>query len=81
MGMFEGKKGLVLGAANDRSIAWAIAREIMEENGIRVSDLWALARPRLEAIQHPSDVHFTEDGSRLLAEQVSTEIRRALGER
>lgn len=32
--MFEGKKGLVLGVANDRSIAWAIARQIMEEGGI-----------------------------------------------
>ncbi len=30
MGMFEGKKGLVLGVANERSIAWAIARRIMD---------------------------------------------------
>ena len=34
MGTFEGKKGLILGAANDRSIAWAIAREIMEQGGL-----------------------------------------------
>lgn len=34
MGMFEGKKGLILGVANDRSIAWAIAREIMEQGGL-----------------------------------------------
>lgn len=33
MGLFEGKKGLVLGVANDRSIAWAIAKRIMEEGG------------------------------------------------
>lgn len=33
MGMFEHKKGLVLGVANDRSIAWAIAKKIMEEGG------------------------------------------------
>jgi enoyl-[acyl-carrier protein] reductase I len=32
--MFEGKKGLILGVANDRSIAWAIAREIMEQGGL-----------------------------------------------
>ena len=31
MGLFEGKKGLIVGVANDRSIAWAIARTIMEE--------------------------------------------------
>lgn len=34
MGMFEGKKGLILGVANDRSIAWAIAQVIMNEGGI-----------------------------------------------
>jgi len=32
-GMFEGKKGLILGVANDRSIAWAIAEKIMSEGG------------------------------------------------
>src|SRR5687768_8833840 len=34
MGMFEGKKGLILGVANDRSIAWAIAQVIMNEGGL-----------------------------------------------
>jgi enoyl-[acyl-carrier protein] reductase I len=33
MKLFEGKKGLILGVANDRSIAWAIAKEIMEHGG------------------------------------------------
>ena len=33
MKLFEGKKGLILGVANDRSIAWAIAREIMAHGG------------------------------------------------
>lgn len=33
MGFFEGKKGLILGVANDRSIAWAIAEKIMSEGG------------------------------------------------
>ena len=33
MGLFEGKKGVVLGVANDRSIAWAIAKEILEQGG------------------------------------------------
>ncbi len=33
MGFFEGKKGLVLGVANDRSIAWAIANRIIAEGG------------------------------------------------
>src|SRR5207342_1696915 len=30
-GAFEGKRGLVLGVANKRSIAWAIARRLAEE--------------------------------------------------
>lgn len=34
MGYFDGKKGLILGVANDRSIAWAIAQEIMNEGGV-----------------------------------------------
>ncbi|MCE9551998.1 MAG: enoyl-ACP reductase [Planctomycetes bacterium] len=33
MGMFEGKKGLILGVANDHSIAWAIAQEILAGGG------------------------------------------------
>ncbi len=33
MGLFTGKKGLILGVANDRSIAWAIAEEIMSQGG------------------------------------------------
>lgn len=33
MGLFDGKKGLILGVANDRSIAWAIADEIMRQGG------------------------------------------------
>jgi enoyl-[acyl-carrier protein] reductase I len=34
MGYFDGKKGLILGVANDRSIAWAIAKEIMNQGGL-----------------------------------------------
>lgn len=30
---FEGKKGLIIGVANDRSIAWAIAQQIMNHGG------------------------------------------------
>ena len=33
MGLFDDKKGLIIGVANNRSIAWAIARHIMEEGG------------------------------------------------
>jgi len=33
MGRFDGQKGIVLGVANDHSIAWAIAKEVMAEGG------------------------------------------------
>ncbi len=33
MGCFDGKKGLILGVANDRSIAWAIAKEVLKAGG------------------------------------------------
>ena len=34
MPLFDGKKGLILGVANDHSIAWAIAQAIMAEGGL-----------------------------------------------
>ncbi len=34
MGLFDGKKGLILGVANDHSIAWAIAKVVMDEGGL-----------------------------------------------
>jgi enoyl-[acyl-carrier protein] reductase I len=34
MGLFEGKKGLILGVANDRSLAWAIAQFAMDEGAV-----------------------------------------------
>lgn len=33
MSSFAGKKGLILGVANENSIAWAIAKQIMEDGG------------------------------------------------
>ncbi len=33
-GLFEGKKGLILGVANDHSIAWSIAQQVMAGGGI-----------------------------------------------
>jgi enoyl-[acyl-carrier protein] reductase I len=34
MGLFDGKKGLILGVANDHSIAWAIAEFVMAEGAV-----------------------------------------------
>lgn len=51
---------------------------IMKRYGVRVNDLCAFALPRLASLQRPSNVHFTEEGSRLLAQQVADSIRAAL---
>ena len=34
MGLFEGKKGLILGVFNKQSIAWSIAEEVMSQGGV-----------------------------------------------
>jgi len=56
-----------------------IARKIMEENDVVIDDLHALALPQLEKIQLPKNVHFTPEGSKILARQVANSILKALG--
>jgi len=58
----------------------AVAEKIMKERGIAINDLYSFALPRLSEMQHPRNVHFTEAGSRLLAEQVARSILKALGQ-
>jgi acyl-CoA thioesterase-1 len=48
----------------------AIAKKIMDENGIQIDDLYAFALPQLSAIQLPKNVHYNGDGYAKLAEQV-----------
>lgn len=57
------------------------ASRIMRENGIPIDDLYSLALPRLQQIQRPANVHFTETGSELLGAQVAESIRHALAQR
>jgi len=47
--------------------------------GVAVDDLYALALPQLSRIQQPRNVHFTPEGSRVLARQVANSILKALG--
>ena len=56
----------------------AVAQKVMDENGVPIDDLYAFALPQLKAIQIPANVHFTGDGSKVLARQVSAAIRNAL---
>lgn len=56
----------------------AVAKKIMTENGIAIDDLYAFALPQLSAIQRPANVHFSDEGSKVLAKQVVASIGAAL---
>jgi hypothetical protein len=65
--------------ANADVVAYnAVARKIMDANGIAIDDLYAFALPQLEKIQRPANVHFTPEGSKVLARQVAASILKAL---
>ncbi len=74
----KGAKGRVVGDAAKYN---AVAAGIMKERGIATDDLYAFAKPRLEEIQLPANVHFGSDGSKELAKQVANSIEAALAGR
>jgi acyl-CoA thioesterase-1 len=55
------------------------ATPVMRAAGVEINDLYALALPRLQELQQEDGVHFTPEGSRVLAAQVAGKIREALG--
>jgi hypothetical protein len=56
-----------------------VAAKVMKELNVPTDDLYSFAQPRLKDIQLPANVHFTSEGSKVLAEQVSKSISAALG--
>ena len=58
-----------------------VARRVMAEHDIPVNDLYAAALARLDEIQQPVNVHFTQAGSRALADQVIKNVLAALTRR
>jgi len=74
---FEGKRGLVLGVANRRSIAWAIAHRLADEGaqlaftfqGERIEkSVRELADSVSSPLVTPCDVRSDEDISRVFSE-------------
>ncbi len=55
-----------------------VAAAIMHAHGMAIDDLYAFALPQLGSIQQPADVHFTPEGSAVLARQVVASIDAAL---
>ena len=64
----------------DAKIYNLAAERVMKKHDIPVNDLYSFSMARLEEIQRPANVHFTPEGSRLLAEQVTKCIIKALDE-
>jgi enoyl-[acyl-carrier protein] reductase I len=82
MGMFTGKKGLVLGVANDFSIAWAITRKLLDEGadvgfnhlpGDKMERrVRKLAEPIGAKLVVPCDVQKDEDVARIFDQAIET---------
>jgi len=58
----------------------AVARKIMDAHHIAVDDLYGFALPQLDKVQRPANVHFTPEGSKVLAGQVAAAILAAFDE-
>ncbi len=71
----EGANGRVKGDAACYNVA---ARRVADARNIRINDLYTFAFERLDKIQQPANVHFTEGGSDVLADQVARAIEDAL---
>lgn len=68
--------------SNDDVLAYnAVAKRVMEENGVAINDLYAFAMPQLKEIQLPENVHYTEKGYAVLASEVARCIRNTLESR
>ena len=57
-----------------------VARRIMEKHNVTINDLYAFALPRMAEIQQAANVHYTREGSAVLAKAVAFSIRTALSE-
>ncbi len=56
----------------------AIARRVMQENKIAINNLPAAVNDRIGELQKPNDVHFTDEGSKVLAKAVAAAIELSL---
>lgn len=61
-------------AFKDEEFYNRIAMRIMKKFEIPINDLHAFVLPQMKQLQRSSNVHFTDEGSKALAEQVSTVI-------
>lgn len=74
----EGARGRVVGDARRYN---RVAEKIMREHAIAIDDMYAYSLPKLQEIQRPANVHFTNEGSEWLAARVAAAIKSALRQR
>ncbi|MEO8497552.1 MAG: SGNH/GDSL hydrolase family protein [Planctomycetota bacterium] len=72
----DGSAGRVVGDAVKYNEA---AAKVMKDNDVAIDDLYAFAKPQLAEIQLKANVHFSPEGSKILAKQVASSITAALG--
>ncbi len=58
-----------------------VASQVMAEHRIAIDDLYAFAMARIDEIQRPKDVHFSPEGSQVLATEVVRHVDLALARR
>ena len=64
--------------ASDVPVYNAVAKKIMDLNGIPMDDLYSFVLPRESEIQLKENVHYTPAGYEALASQVAEALRKAL---
>ncbi|MDZ4685964.1 MAG: SGNH/GDSL hydrolase family protein [Planctomycetaceae bacterium] len=74
----EGSNGRVAG---DEAPYNTIAAKVMQDAGVTTNDLGTFAKARLADIQLPKNVHFSDPGSKVLAEEVAKAIAGKLAKR
>jgi len=57
----------------------AAALEVMKSHGVAIDDLNALVRSSQFKGARDANVHYTDEGSKMLADQVAAEVKKALG--
>lgn len=72
----EGSQGRVPGDEDKFNV---VAAKIMQEEGVATNDLCAFAKPQLAKIGLPANVHYSPEGSQVLATKVAESILKALG--
>jgi lysophospholipase L1-like esterase len=67
------------GRVHDDEIVYnTAAKEVMQEMGVEVDDLWSVVNPSLATLQQERNVHFTAEGYRVLGAEAASRIERDL---